>query len=302
MPRVSVVIPAYNAVRFLPETVASALSQTWRDFEIIVVDDGSTDGTDAWAARHPDRRVRLIRQPNRGAATARNRGIAAATGDYIALLDADDLWEPTKLEQQVALLDCRPEVGLVHTAVCYIDENGGETGRMLDTYGDGDVWREVVLHMLVRCGSTPLVRRECFETVGVFDTDLSFAEDWDMWVRISARYHFAVIHKPMVLYRQHNANMTKGYQVIAPNLERVLERAFRNAPRKTGTLKRKAYGRAYLFAAWRAFQAGDNAEAASLLRRALRCSPELYCRRNSLALGLKLAQAGLVRRNAAKEN
>ena len=287
-PKVSTVIPAYNAVRFLPQTVASALAQTWQDFELLVVDDGSTDETRTWVANHSDARVRLIEQAHQGTARARNLGIAQAQGDYIAFLDADDLWEPTKLEKQVACLGARPEVGLVHTAIRYIDDEGSEIGKVLHSEGDGDVWEKVVLHMLVRCGSTPLIRRSCFDKVGMFDTDLDFAEDWDMWLRIAAHFHFAVLNEPLVAYRQHHANTTRKYQTIMPNLERVLERAFRDAPPEKRGLRKKAYGYAYLFAAQRAFNERDLGEAASLLYRAFRSYPRLRYRKNSLKLSFQL--------------
>lgn len=210
---------------------------------------------------HSDARVRLIEQEHQGTAKARNRGIAEAQGDYIALLDADDLWEPTKLAKQVTCLETRPEVGLVHTAIRYIDDEGSEIGKVLRSEGDGNVWEQVVLHMLVRCGSTPLVRRSCFDKVGVFDTDLDFAEDWDMWLRIAAHFHFAVLHEPLVAYRQHHANTTRKYQTIMPNLEQVLERAFNEH---------------------------DPGEAASLLYRAFRSYPRLRYSKNSLKLSFQL--------------
>lgn len=289
--KVSVIIPAYNALRFLPQTVESALAQTWRDFELLVVDDGSTDQTGAWAAQHPDARVRLIQQVNAGAAAARNTGIAEAKGKYIAFLDADDLWEPTKLERQVACLSARAKVGLVHTAIRYIDESGREINRVLRTQGEGDVWREVVVHNPVRCGSTPLIRRACFEKVGIFDPGLSFAEDWDMWIRIAAHYQFAVLNEPLVSYRQHSANMTKGYQAIMPNFTKIIERAFQNTAAEHNLLKREAYGHAYLFAAGRAFSANDTGEAKVLLRQAFEHYPKLRYAKNSVKLQLLLFRA-----------
>ena len=290
-PRVSIVIPAYNALPFLPHTVASSLAQTWADFELLIIDDGSSDGTASWVAGQLDPRIRLIKQPNQGAATARNTGIFAARGEYIAFLDADDLWEPTKLEQQVACLEASPEVGLVHTAIRYINEEGSEIGRVLRSSGNGNVWEQVVLHMLIRCGSTPLIRRECFDEVGVFDPKLDFAEDWDMWIRIAARYHFTVINQPLVAYRQHKTNMTKNYELITPNLEKIIERAFQNAPSENAALEKEAYGRAYLFAAWRAFSAQDFSTATSLQQRALSAWPKLRFAKTNLKLTFKLVTA-----------
>nr|WP_256498773.1 glycosyltransferase family A protein [Chroococcidiopsis sp. CCNUC1] len=115
MPKVSVIIPAYNAMKYLPATLGSLLSQTFDDFEAIVVNDGSFDETEKWVSQIEDPRVKLICQQNKGLAGARNTGINQATGEYIAFLDADDLWEPSKLEKQVAVLEENPEVGLVYT-------------------------------------------------------------------------------------------------------------------------------------------------------------------------------------------
>ncbi len=299
--KVSVIIPAYNALHFLPQTVESALAQTWQDFELLIVDDGSSDGTRDWVFQQHDSRIRMVQKPNGGLAAARNTGINTTQGEYIAFLDADDLWEPTKLERQVACLDARPEVGLVHTAIRYIDEQGREINRVLGVQGDGAVWKEVVVHNPVRCGSTPLVRRECFEVVGVFDPTLTFSEDWDMWLRIASSYHFATINEPLTLYRQHNTNMTKGYQVIMPNLEKIIERAFQNAPAESAVLKQESYGRAYLFAAWRAFFAHDFSMAKMLQKQAFAAWPKLQFEKNSLNLTLKLARVRFLERSTKRD-
>ena len=299
-PKVSVVIPAYNALRFLPQTVESALAQTFQDFEIIIINDGSSDGTEAWLSQTNYPQLTHITQANLGLPITRNVGIATARGEYIAFLDADDLWEPTKLERQVACLDARPKVGLVHTAIRYIDEDNREINQVLGTHGDGDVWREVVVHNPVRCGSTPLVRRECFEVVGVFDPTLTFSEDWDMWIRIASSYHFTTINEPLTLYRQHPTNMTKGYRVIMPNLAKIIEHAFENAPAGSAVLKRESYGRAYLFAAWRAFFARDFRMAKTLQKQAFGTWPKLRFEKNSLNLTLKLARARFSGRSAER--
>ena len=123
-PLVSIVIPAYNALTFLPETLDSALAQTLTDFEVIAVNDGSTDGTGAWLDALNDPRVNVIHQENKGLPATRNTGIRHAEGTYIAFLDADDLWDKTKLAKQVAVLEARPKVGLVHTGITFIDAQG----------------------------------------------------------------------------------------------------------------------------------------------------------------------------------
>ena len=289
--KVSVVIPTYNSLHFLPQTLASVRAQTFRDFEIIVVNDGSSDGTEEWLAQHHEPHLTVITQANKGVAEARNVGIDHSSSDYIALLDADDLWEPTKLEQQVACLDAHPEVGLVHTAIRYIDETGKDLERILGVQGEGSIWEEVVLKMPIRCGSTPLIRHRCFAEVGGFEPSLHFSEEWDMWIRIAKTFEFAIINEPLVRYRQHNNNMTKGYQQIAPNLEKVLDRAFQDASESALRIKAEAYGRAYLFAAWRAYLAGDIPEASSLHQKGFQHYPKLRLVKNSLNLSARLARA-----------
>lgn len=290
MPKVSVICIVYNSMVYLPRTVASVLTQTLPDFELIIIDDGSSDNVVAWVSTLNDPRIKLVSQTNRGIPGARNTGIEHARGEYLAFLDGDDLWEPTKLEKQVACLEARPEVGLVHTAIRYVDANDQEVNQVLGVRGDGDVWREVVIQNPVRCGSSPLVRRECFETVGTFDPTLFFCDDWDMWIRIATRYHFTVINEPLTLYRQHGANMTKSYQAIMPNFKRVIERAFQASEVNT-PLKEEAYGRAYLFAAWRAFFARDIPMTRSLRKNAFKAYPKLRFEKNSLSLTLHLMKA-----------
>lgn len=130
MPKVSVIIPAYNSITYLPATLDSVLRQTFADFEVFIVDDGSSDNTAAWGSQIQDRRVQLMTQANQGTCAARNTGIALAQGEYIAFLDADDLWHPTKLAKQVRYLDEHPEVGLVYTWTALIDPEGRPTGRI----------------------------------------------------------------------------------------------------------------------------------------------------------------------------
>ena len=124
MPTVSVVIPLYNARTVIQETIESVLAQTWKDYEIIVVDDGSTDGSDE-VVRQFTGRARLVRRENGGVAKARNLGIEQSSGKYVALLDHDDLWHPTKLEKQVAVLERNPLIGMVITDVAHVDRLGG---------------------------------------------------------------------------------------------------------------------------------------------------------------------------------
>lgn len=181
MPKISVVIPAYNAMTYLPETVESVLKQTFADFEVLIINDGSSDHIVQWASQVVDPRVKLISQENQGLPGARNTGIAQARGEYIAFLDADDLWEPTKLEKQVRCIDDNPEVGLVHAWMVLVDEQSKSTGKVMPSYAEGYVWNQLAEKNVIACPSV-MVRRCCFETVGMFDKSLRSLEDWDMWI------------------------------------------------------------------------------------------------------------------------
>jgi glycosyltransferase involved in cell wall biosynthesis len=257
MPKVSVIIPAYNAMKYLPDTVNSVLGQTFQDFEIIIVNDGSSDDIEAWVAQNPNPQIQLISQTNQGLAKTRNRGIAHAKGEYIAFLDADDLWEPTKLEKQVSVLDHYLNVGLVYTWVAYIDSENQLTGRVFRHEHEGDVWKPLVLHNLVECGSVALVRRSCLETVGVFDENLSrynVNEDWDMWLRIAAQYPFKVIKEALVYYRQTPSSASRNWKLMEESFQIMMDKAFATAPPELLYLRQHSYSLANICFAWKAIQ------------------------------------------------
>ena len=220
-PRISVIIPTYNCERYIAETIASVLGQTFNDLELIVVDDGSTDRTrDIVASYGPP--VRLISQNNSGVCVARNRGIREAAGQYICLMDHDDYWFPDKLALQVEKLEACPEVGVVYSS--FILWQSSPDGRFpapatfdLESYAEGidknySGW--IYHQFLLDCWmltSTAMFRREVFEKCGVFDESLPFSEDWDLWLRISRQFTFAKLHRPNTLYRQH---VQQGNRVV----------------------------------------------------------------------------------------
>ena len=258
-PKVSVLIPAYNAMEFLPETISSILNQTYQDFEIIIVNDGSLDHIESWAKQQSDSRIQLISQSNKGLASARNMGLANARGEYIAFLDADDLWLPAKLEKQVQILDDNWDIGLVYTWISLIDEQGKPQGKLRKNYAQGNVWLELTTHNIVECGSVALVRRECFNKVGLFDINLPFScsEDWDMWLRIAAYYKFGLVREPLVYYRCHSNNLSGRWQAMDESFQIVIEKAFNSAPKSLHSYKNRSYGFAKLITAWKALQNSD---------------------------------------------
>lgn len=288
-PKVSVVIPAYNAIAHLPETLDSVQQQSFQNFELLIVDDGSTDGTSEWVASLSDSRIRLITQTNSGCAAARNRGIQAAEGDYIAFLDADDIWEPGKLEKQVRILDNQPFVGLVYTWISHIDGQGQPIEQLGMPTVEGYVWELIVEENPIMCGSVPMVRRACFETVGLLDQQLRSAEDWDMWIRIARLYEFAVIKEPLVRYRIHAGSKSHNLDLHLRSRLRVIEKAFREGTEETAdeadtgggtakesvTVKDRAYGLAYLSVAYRALQNDEIDRACELRKHSAQYYPAL---------------------------
>src|SRR5262249_11794648 len=179
-PRVSVVIPAYNAARTLEATVASALAQTVSDLEVVIVDDGSGDETLAVARSLADPRIRVLSQPEGGAAAARNTGLEAATGRYVALLDADDLWLTDKLERQLAMLEAEPEVQAIQCGAYFVND-AMEVISVQPCTDTGRSFEETLLFRnLPAFLSALVVRRDRILEVGGFDTDLEILEEWDM--------------------------------------------------------------------------------------------------------------------------
>lgn len=257
MPQVTVVIPAYNAMTYLPETVSSVLAQSFNDFEVLIINDGSTDHIVAWTATISDPRVRLISQDNQGLPRARNTGIREAQGKYIAFLDADDLWAPTKLEKQVQCLQANSTVGVVYTWTLLVDEVGHPTGRIFASQAEGNVWQQLLETDVISNGSSAMVRRDCFERVGDFDRTLTSAEDLDMWLRIAVHYPFAVIKEPLTLYRQYASSMSKNRQRMFQNLQTVIEKAFQTASLETLHLRNRAYASITLNQAWWSVGEGD---------------------------------------------
>jgi glycosyltransferase involved in cell wall biosynthesis len=185
IPKVSVVIPTYDRIETLPRSLDSVINQTFPDWELIVVDDGSTDGTDKMILRdYPA--VRLHRQENGGVSSARNSGAALASGEWIAFLDSDDAWLPEKLERQLSALANEPELRLSHTDEIWI-RNGKRVNQPKGYAKSGGRIYLRCLPLCCICPSSVLLRRDLFDVIGGFDETLAVCEDYDLWLRITAR-------------------------------------------------------------------------------------------------------------------
>lgn len=201
-PTVSVVIPVYNSREVIGATIESVLAQTWKDYEIIVVDDGSTDGS-AEVVQQFREKVTSIRQDNRGVAQARNRGIEESHGEYIALLDHDDLWHPTKLEKQVACLDEHKDVGMVITDVMHIDQAGNQVGQAGSAYNPKEQFYQLFVKGYVPTPSSAMIRRSILDQVGGFNEAFHSAglDDHELWPRIAAACEIGHIPEPLTSHR-----------------------------------------------------------------------------------------------------
>jgi glycosyltransferase involved in cell wall biosynthesis len=258
-PRVSAVIPTYNHACYVPGAVESVLAQSFDDLEVVVVDDGSTDET-ADVLRRLGERIRYIPLGHRGLAAARNAGIRAARGRYVAFLDADDLWLPDKVSMQVACLDREPAIGLVYCEAALFNEASPATTTPHSYWAHHPSGKTLpwLLRQNVVPSPTPMVRRELFDQVGLFDETLSACEDWDMWIRIAQRSEFAYVDRVLAKYRVHATNMSRDHERMMTNGLRVLEKAF-SAPGlapEIRRLRRSIISRRYADYALHCFYAG----------------------------------------------
>lgn len=226
MPQVSVVIPTHNRAECLPCAITSALNQTFQDFEIIVVDDASQDNTTRVVESFNDQRIQYLRhETTQGAAKARNAGILRAKGKYIAFLDDDDEWLPEKLKMQVDILETSPStLGGVYTGSLDVQQSTGEIVRQLTPSKRGKIFDEMLIQNWIGPTSTVMLKRECFEKVGLFDMNISFAEDYDMWIRVSKEYDFEYIKQPLVKFHYHENGLSNNYEMMIRGWEALIEK------------------------------------------------------------------------------
>lgn len=286
-PKVSVVIPLYNSKRWIRGALRSVLDQRFRDFEILVIDDGSTDTGPQIAAKYHDHRIRIIVQENRGLAGARNIGIRHARGQFIAFLDADDLWTEDKLEKHVALLESEPEIGFTFSWSEMIDETGNSLGMIQRPQARKITPASVFCRNPIGNGSSAVVRRSVLDTIEFpypvgnyacwFDETFRQSEDIECWTRIalSVATRFSCINETLTRYRIAASGLSADTDRQLETWELFCDKIKAIDPgfvAKTGPLAR-AYQLRYL--ARRSVFAGDGVRGGMLLLRALRSSPRI---------------------------
>lgn len=243
MPTISVVVPAYNAERTILEAIASVQQQTFSDFELIVIDDGSNDRTLELLHSVTDERIRIFSYENGGVCVARNHGISHATGEFIAFLDADDLWTPDKLALQLAALQQHPEAGAAYSWTYFMNEKGGNLfyNACEPIFFNGNVYANLLVGDFIYTASNPLLRKQAIEFVGDFDPALKSCEDWDYWLRIAARWPFIVVPKYQIFYRQSSGSLSSKVEVMKSASLLALEKAYRAAPPELQSLKNQSF-------------------------------------------------------------
>lgn len=226
MPRVSILFTCYNHIKYAPIAWQSILDQTFQDYEIIAIDDGSTDGTREWLERQQNATI-IFNKENLGTYGTLNVGLETAKGEYIAVFNDDDVWLPKKLAMQVEMLDSNPQIGLVHTDGYFIDGEGVERhdsplGFDFPRTETGDILLALIYANSI-IASAVLARKQCFEELGGFNEEYFGSGDWEMWYRICEKYDAGYIAKPLTLYRVHGANASHKLEKIWRDDEKLRE-------------------------------------------------------------------------------
>lgn len=298
-PKVSVCIPVYNGSEYIKESIDSVLAQTYKNFELIVCDNCSTDNTGEIVRNYNNPGIRYVRnQKNLGGVGNANRCLELATGEYISIWHHDDCMMPDNLERKVRVLDEHPDVGFVHSNLILIDEKG--------TVVSPNIWNEDSRHDYVENGmdafrkfmscihlganvfvGAVLARRECYDRIGAFSTELPHVEDVEMWLRMSLFYNVACIGTPLVKYRVHLKSMSSGfgdYETL-PYLKehylaaRIIFEKYSDRIPQVHELKRqvlRSFGERAISFAYNAFSSGNFTVGKSCLREALRMYPKSY--------------------------
>jgi len=282
MPLISVIIPVYNGEKTIKKTIESVLNQTFSDFELLAIDDGSQDSTLSVLKEITDSRLNIFSFPNAGVSASRNRGLAEARGEYISFLDADDLWTPDKLEAQLKALQENSQAAVAYSWSDWIDESGQFLRAGGHITVNGNAYEKLLLRDFVESGSNPLIRKYALDEVGGFDQSVTPAEDWDMWLKLAARYEFVTVQSPQILYRVYPTSASFNVWKMEAGSLKVIERNFAQAPESLQYLKRETLGSRYEYLMFKAVEGTLERQkglaAARFLWQAVRYKPSMLRR------------------------
>lgn len=257
-PSVTVIMPAYNAAATIEDAINSVLQQSFSNFELLIIDDGSSDNTIQIVAGITDSRIRVLSFDNKGPAASRNRGIRRAAGQLIAFLDSDDLWTPDKLDRQVEALRKFPDAALVYSWTDCIDECGHFLRHGSHLCHQGNVYEPLLARNFIDTGSAPMVRKQAVEQVGLFDEEYRIGEDWDLWLRLADQYSFACVPSVQVLYRVRSDSLMTDAKQVLECVNTVLEKGLERLPASTDRerIRRTATANIYKYLSVRLVETG----------------------------------------------
>lgn len=306
---ISVIIPAYNAEKTILATIKSVVSQTYKNFEIVVINDGSTDNTVSVVSTVSDPRIKILSFENSGLPTARNRGIDHSSGELLSFLDADDLWTHEKLEKQFNAIQKNKGIGVVYSWTRFIDEANQVmfSGSGLNEVFEGNIYCEMLQGNFIRSGSNILMRKSLINEVGYFDPDLKSVEDWDYYIRLAAVTKFSYVPEYQILYRKSNTSMTTNVGKMEFFSLLVINRAYDNAPSSKQHLKKISLSNTYFYLA-KQFLSSDPFDtefnlilkAFRKLFKAIYLYPKIALRKDFLKSSLKILLIGFTPRWMSK--
>lgn len=292
---ISIILPVYNAEATIARTVASVLAQTYSDFELLVINDGSEDRTFDILSDIADARITIFSYPNAGLSVSRNRGLRHATGDYVTLIDADDLWTPDKLEAQLKALQAHPEAALAYSWTDYIDDQDRLLHSGCYTAVSGNVYKRLLVHNFLENGSNPLICRWAIDAVGGFDETLTNASDWEMWLRLAKRDAFVCVKVPQILYRVSTQSVSANVKGQEQSCHQILNRHLSDTP-DDQRLKRLSLSNLHLYFLFRTLETAQSRrqswQAIRHLKLTLKYNPRLFQQRTRLTL-IALTKLGL---------
>ncbi|NEQ44096.1 MAG: glycosyltransferase [Leptolyngbya sp. SIOISBB] len=287
-PLVSVIIPAYNCEKTIQDTLESVRKQSYSNLEVIVIDDGSRDSTVRSVASiaEQDTRIKVFSYANAGPAVARNRGIEKSEGDFIAFLDADDLWTPDKISDQVTALQNHPQAGLAYSWIDWIDEADQFLRHGSHIDAEGDVLSQLLLRNFIDNGSNALVRSDVLDQIGQFDSTLPPSEDWDMWLRIAAKYEFVCIPKVQVFYRILKTSLSTNILKLSQANLKIIDNFFLSYPELKATIGEQAYADKYRYFTFKSIEGAPSRQngwlALRFFAKAISIEPEWWLKRIKL--------------------
>lgn len=307
MPTISVIIPAYNVERTILQTISSIQKQTFKDLEIIVINDGSSDRTLELLSTITDARLKVYSYPNGGLPTARNRGIYRARGEYISFIDADDLWTVDKLEKQLAALQANPDAGVAYSwfTIMIEPEDTADVSFVLGkrVFFQGNVYDRLLIDNFVGNGSNLLVKSSAIESVGNFDPSLKSCEDWDYYLRLARQTDFVVVPEYQIFYRKTAGTMSSQGSTMEREGLKVIDKVF-NSVTQSQSLKNKSIANFYRYCGKvyidRADKPEDVRQSKQKLIRAIALNPGIIFSSDTWILFFKIVLIQLLPKQVAK--